>query len=155
MFDGWVYKPTMEIITNSSIVAYPFDHTLTAQWKVNDVTVYLDYTFHFEQTAQNPSKNSAGFDKLISFTNEIDKMVLEYDSYYGMLPKPTMDGYTFAGWYFETDETGNGCGHQDCLLSETGSRVTTMNTHTLYARWVKEQYRVDLDYNYDYSVWED
>ena len=85
----------------------------------------------------------------------MDKMVLEYDSYYGTLPKPTMDGYTFAGWYMEKDEFGNGCGHQDCLLTETGSRVTTMNTHTLYARWVKEQYRVDLDYNYDYSVWED
>ena len=154
-FLGWVYKPTMEAITNSSIVLYPFDHTLTALWKVNDVTVYLDYTFHFEQTAQNPSKNSAGFPLLTSVTNEIDKMVLEYDSYYGTLPKPTMDGYTFAGWYMEKDAFGNGCGHQDCLLTETGSRVTTMNTHTLYARWVKEQYRVDLDYNYDYSVWED
>lgn len=131
------------------------DHILTATWKVNDVTVYLDYTFHFEQTAQNPNKNSAGFSNLTSFTNEIDKMVLEYDSYYGALPLPTMDGYTFAGWYMEKDINGNGCGHQSCLLTETGSRVTNMNSHTLYARWVKEQYRVDLDYNYDYSVWED
>ena len=154
-FLGWVYKPTMESITNSTIVSYPFDHTLTALWKVNDVTVYLDYTFHFEQTAQNPSKNSAGFPRLTSVTNEMDKMELEYDSYYGTLPKPTMDGYTFAGWYMEKDATGNGCGHQSCLLTETGSRVTNMNAHTLYARWVKEQYRVDLDYNYDYSVWED
>ena len=155
MFGGWVYKPTMETITNSTIVSYPFDHTLTAQWNVNDVTVYLDYTFHFEQTAQNPSKNSAGFPRLYAVTSEMDKMIVEYDSYYGVLPKPTMDGYTFAGWYMETDAMGNGCGHQDCLLTETGSRVTNMNTHTLYARWIKEQYRVDLDYNYNYSVWEE
>ena len=154
-FLRWMYKPTNETITNDSLVLYPIDHTLTAQWKVNDVTVYLDYNFDFEQTAQNASKNAEEFSKLTSIDHNMDQMVLEYDSYYGALPQPTMDGYTFAGWYFEMDSFGNGCGHQDCMLLESGSRVTNPNTHTLYARWVKEQYRIDLDYNYDYSVWED
>ena len=154
-FLRWMYKPTNETITNDSLVLYPIDHTLTAQRKVNDVTVYLDYNFEFEQVSQNASKNAEEFSKLTTVDSSKDKMVLEYDSYYGALPQPTMDGYTFAGWYFETDSFGNGCGHQDCMLLESGSRVTNPNTHTLYARWVKEQYRIDLDYNYDYSVWEE
>ena len=155
MFLGWVYKPTMEKITNSSIVSYPFDHTLTAQWKVNDVTVYLDYNFDLGPASPRISRQAAAFKKLIFVNHLMDKMIVEYDSYYGELPKPTMDGYAFAGWYMEMDASGNGCGHQECLLTETGSRISNTKDHTLYARWVSRQIRIDLDYNYDYSVWED
>lgn len=150
-FLHWKYKLTNKVITNESIVETPQNHELTAIWKVNDVTVYLDYNFNFEQTAKNPKKNSS----LTSVNSTKDKMVLPYDSYYGKLPQPTMDGYTFAGWYFEEGSDGNGCGEQNCLLNETSSRVTNAKEHTLYARWVKEQYRIDLDYNYDYSIWEE
>jgi len=147
----WKWKVEDKVITSESIVEYATNYVLTAEWKVNDVTVLLDYNFDFEIEAVNPAKNS----NLTSVNFNTDKMIFPYDSLYGVLPQPTMDGYTFAGWYFEEDADGNGCGEQDCLLNSAGTRVEKTETHTIHARWVKNQYRIDLDYNYDYSIWED
>ena len=49
-----------------------------------------------------------------------------YASTYGSLPTPTRSGYTFQGWY--TDKTGG-------TKKTSSSKVTTVNNHTLYARW--------------------
>ena len=114
------------MITSESIVEYAINYELTAQWKINDVTVYLDYNFDFGPQAVNAKKNptSVEIPTLIELNDSRDMMVLEYDSLYGVLPLPERDGYTFAGWYFEEDADGNGCGEQACLLNSTCTRVT-------------------------------
>lgn len=150
VFTGWKISLTNEQVGNTTIVTTAADHTLTAVWKAGLVKVVLDYNFGYDMPAENPQKNSgAGFMETDGGT---DWTLKTFDSAYGDLPTPTRDGYTFTGWYMEEDADGNGCGDSGCLVSGT-TLVTTPSTHTLHARWEKDRYRVDLDYNYEYSVW--
>lgn len=153
-FLGWKWKVSDEIITADSVVEYAMNYELTAQWKVNDITVTFDYNFDYG-TAVNTAKNNTDTSHGITVVSDMkDKMTIPYDVYYGALPRPTRDGYTFAGWYTE-EKNNNGCGDQACLIAETSSRVTSTANHTLYARWIPETIKIYLDYNHDYSIWED
>ncbi|MDU6265410.1 MAG: InlB B-repeat-containing protein [Anaerocolumna aminovalerica] len=60
---------------------------------------------------------------------------VEYNGTYGYLPTPTREYYTFKGWYY---------GNQQ-ILSDT--KVTSYNTHTLYAKWEPNTYKVTLEPN--------
>lgn len=51
-----------------------------------------------------------------------------YNSTYGRLPEATRDGYAFAGWYTAKLE-GN--------KVSSATKVTAMEKHTLYARWLE------------------
>ena len=65
-------------------------------------------------------------------------MSVVFGNYYGNLPTPTRDGYTFKGWY--TEESG-------------GSKITATTIveiardHTLYAQWETKTYTVTFDAN--------
>ncbi len=51
-----------------------------------------------------------------------------YSAYYGILPEPVRDGYTFDGWY--TEKSGKG-------KSVTSYRVVRIDSDTvLYAKWI-------------------
>ncbi len=61
-----------------------------------------------------------------------------YDSTYGTLPTPTRTGYTFDGWY--TLSVGG-------TKVDDASIVKTANEHTLYARWVANEYTLSFNGN--------
>ena len=147
-FSYWKNAVTGETVTGDSIVTMAADHTLTAVWKANQLSILLDYNFNYEGTAVSPEKNST----LTAVDADTDTMNRYYGDYYGTLPNPAMEGYQFVGWYLEEEEAGRGCGHSDCLISSY-TRVKINRPHTLYAGWIKDQYCVDLDANQDYTVW--
>ena len=53
-------------------------------------------------------------------------MVIECSGIYGELPNATREGHTFLGWFTENE----GGEH-----IKSGSKVTNLNDHTLYAHW--------------------
>ncbi len=55
---------------------------------------------------------------------------------YGELPEPTKQGYTFAGWYSK---------ESDGVEVTPETEVTTPSAHTLYARWISNEYTVTLN----------
>ena len=63
-----------------------------------------------------------------------DTMTVTYDSPYGELPTPTLEGYSFDGWY---NDNGTPVGAKDV--------VTTADDHTLYAHWTANEYTVTFD----------
>ncbi|WP_313130830.1 InlB B-repeat-containing protein [Anaerocolumna sp.] len=63
------------------------------------------------------------------------KIKVEYDGTYGYLPTPTREYYAFKGWYYSNQE----------ILSDT--KVTSYYTHTLYAKWEPNTYKVTLEPN--------
>jgi len=94
--------------------------TLYAVWEANTVVVTKDYNYDGKA------------DEIIEVT---------YDGkYYPTLTDPNRDGYTFDGWY--TDATAG-----DKITAET--IVNKAETHTLYAHWSANPYKVTLDYNYE------
>lgn len=146
-FQGWYYKVDNETKTENSTVKYAQDHTLTARWEPDKIKINLDYNFNVVSGAKNTVK-----DKNNVFGSNKDSFERAFGVLYGTLPTPGMDDYIFAGWYLEEGTDGNGCGHQECLVNSSGTRVTNPKEHTLYARWIKDKQKINLDYNYDYSV---
>ena len=61
-----------------------------------------------------------------------------YDSAYGELPTPELEGHTFAGWW--TTKSGG-------TKVELTTIVTNKNTHTLYAQWMPNTYKVTFNAN--------
>lgn len=53
-----------------------------------------------------------------------------YGTYYEQLPIPTRAGYTFEGWYFNPEGTG------DKINNDT--KITIKEDHTLYAKWNRD-----------------
>lgn len=149
-FVEWVNLLTTQTVKNSTIVTTAADHTLVAVWKANPITVTLEYCFDYNGTAKNPQKNSS----LKAVDADTDTYSTYYNEYYDSLTTPSMDGYAFSGWYLEKGADGQGCGHTQCLVSNT-IRIQTASNHTVYAKWVKDQYKIYLDDNQGYSVWEE
>ena len=61
-----------------------------------------------------------------------------YDESYGILPVPTRTGYTFDGWYKEAAYTNK---------VTDNMQVETSTNHTLFAKWIANQYTVSFDAN--------
>ena len=61
-----------------------------------------------------------------------------YKSTYGTLPTPTRTGYTFAGWYTESN---SGSGAQ----IQSGTIVDKAYSHTIYAHWTANNYNLKID----------
>jgi uncharacterized repeat protein (TIGR02543 family) len=62
----------------TTTVSIPNDHTLYAQWKINN------YTVAFNADGGSPSP---------------DNQIVQYGGYVNQVGDPTKTGYTFAGWY--------------------------------------------------------
>ncbi len=108
-FAGWKDKDADKLVGIKSVVA---------QWTANTYTVTFD----------------ANGGEVGTKTKTVT-----YDSTYGnsgKLPTPTLDGYTFDGWY---DDNGN--------LVNDNTVVTTADNHTLCAHWTANTYTVKFDAN--------
>ena len=83
-FLGW-FTENNEGITSETTVTIPTNHTLIAQWTLNNYTVALDVN---------------GGDELKDPTK-----VVTFNDIYGSLPTPTRTGYRFLGWFTENNES--------------------------------------------------
>ena len=87
--------------------------TLYACWAANTWTVTFDYN--------KPS--NAYYDVT---NNNTKSKTVTYDSAYGSLPSPALNGWKFVGWF--TEQTNGTLITKDTI-------VRTNNNHTLYAHW--------------------
>ena len=67
-----------------------------------------------------------------------DNLTVIYGKTYGKLPTPSRTGYTFTGW--STSKNGGTAVTKD-------SKVSTADTHTLYAQWKINSYTVSFNAN--------
>ena len=98
--------------------AHSFVNNKCACGRYNTVKVSFDLNKPAESTLVNPNPSSIN---QITYTYG-DKY---YDSKYGLV-NPTLQDYTFEGWY--TAKTGG-------TKVDTGTAVSNSNAHTLYAHW--------------------
>mgnify|MGYP002708147088 CR=1 FL=1 len=117
-FDGWYNDNGMQVKPEDVVTA---SHTLYAHWKANTYTVTFDANGGTVET--KPETVTYGS---------------TYGSTYGELPTPTLDGYTFAGWFTQSD--GGTQVTKDTV-------VTTAKDHKLYAHWTQNVYDVRFDAN--------
>ena len=115
-FDGW-YDDNGNLVNDNTVVTTAANHTLCAHWTANTYTVKFDAN----GGAVTPEATT-----------------VTYGDLYGELPTPTLEGYTFEGWFTEKDD-----GTQ--VTKETV--VTTADKHTLYAHWTANKYTVTFDVN--------
>ena len=100
------------------------NRSYTANWSANGYTISFNY-------------NKPTTDGAIGNAGTTSKAVI-FDSAYGTLPAPTLNGYSFAGWY--TAAT-NGT-----KVSDT-TKYTTAGNSTLYAYWIPNTYTVEYNGN--------
>ncbi len=110
-FDGWFSAQDGGAeITETSIVEKPENHTIYAHWKANRYKVTLDL------------RNA----NAVLATKEF---MATYDSHYGdALAAPTMEGYTFAGWFTAAE------GGEEI---KKDSKVTITEDTTFFAQWTQ------------------
>ena len=115
-FGGWYPSESGgSRITETSVVATQNNHSLYARWKPIEVTIYF---------------NGNG-----SEVEESSKKV-SYGKPYGALPEPSLENYTFQGWYTEPVEG---------QLITPGQIVSITSSTMLYARWKGKPVEVTLD----------
>jgi uncharacterized repeat protein (TIGR02543 family) len=92
------------------------DLTFTAVWK------FASYTIRFDSLGGS----------------SCERKTVTYQSAYGDLPTPTLEGYTFTGWYRATsyDQILNRAVAAGSSV-DSGMLMTTPGNHTLYAGWLK------------------
>ena len=115
-FDGW-YDDNGNLVNDNTVVTTAANHTLCAHWTANTYTVKFDAN----GGAVTPEATT-----------------VTYGDLYGELPTPTLEGYTFEGWFTEKD-----VGTQ--VTKETV--VTTAADHMLHAHWTRISYEVKFDAN--------
>lgn len=123
-FDGW-YDDNGNLVNDNTVVTTAKDHKLYAHWKANTYTV----TFDANGGTVTP-----------------DTKTVTYDSTYGNseeLPIPTLDGYTFVGWFTEKDGG-------DSVTKDT--EVKTAAEHALYAHWTQNIHTVTIKADKDGNV---
>lgn len=110
-FAGWYTEKTGGTkVETSTVVQAVEDHELFAHWAANTYTVTfvpMDGTLADEQKTKT----------------------VTYGQPYGELPKPTLQGYDFVGWYTAKGEDGK--------KVDANTRVETAGEHTLYAKWTE------------------
>ncbi len=102
-------------ITKESVVELAEDHTLYARW------IPLSFTLRFDPNGG---------------TIEISEMPVDYDSPYGNLPVPSLDGYNFSGWFTEALE-GTERKPEDIFK--------LLTDETLYAHWTPATFEIILE----------
>ena len=113
-FAGWfTEKDGGDSVTKETVVTTADKHTLYAHWTANEYKV----SFNANGGEVTPAE-----------------MKVRHGDAYGKLPTPTLDGYTFDGWYKDNDTW------------VTKDTVVTAS-HTLYAHWTRISYEVKFDAN--------
>ena len=122
-FVGWYEN---EDFSGSAVAVIGADETgnktFLAKWNANS------YTVNFNANGGNVDAAST---------------TVTYDGTYGSLPTPTRTGYSFTGWFTDS-ENGN--------KVEIDTTVHITDTQTLYAHWVKTDYNVTVGENANGSV---
>ena len=118
-FDGWA---------TTSSGSKKYDDGATFKWtKTNDLTLYARWKAKNIVITYDPNGGSVS-----SSTKNV-----AYGNTYGSLQTATRTGYTFGGWYLETDTT-----FQNEITSST--TVTIATAHTLKAKWTPITYTYKL-----------
>lgn len=118
-FAGWFYNDK-EIKANLLVVP-DSPHTLVAKW------VGLGYQIKFDSQGGSIVSNRD----------------IVFGEAYGTLPVPTLEGYTFKGWFESTDYD------KEILATDLYS---TVGTQILYAKWEANDYEISFDTNGGSSV---
>ena len=123
-FAGWYTAASGGAqVTSSSTVSITAAQTLYAHWTARSFTV----TF-------NPGAKGSVDPTYTTVT---------YDSTYGTLPTPTRAGYTFGGWWTNSDGTGT--------QITAATKVTITANQTLYAKWTAQSFNVPFDNLFNYN----
>lgn len=107
----------------------------------NEVTVYFDYNSDFCLKPEMLKKGTHGK----NYNSSDDSIVIKTGDKY-VLPQPFMEGYTFVGWSFREMPSGNGFWGNYCTEDTV---CTIKESHTLFAVWKANTYRVSLDFNFN------
>ena len=75
----------------------------------------------------------------VTADNAVGSLTVTYNGTYANLPTPKRTGYTFNGWYLNSNLTGSAI--------TASSIVTNAGNHTLYAKWTVNSYYLDLNMN--------
>ncbi len=120
-FAGWYTQTTGGDAVSSSTIMGAADVTIHAHWTANTYTVTLD-------------KQSG--------TGGTGSVTATYDSAMPSAEAPTRTGYTFGGYYTET----NGGGTKYYNADMTSAHIWDIAAvQTLYAKWTANSYTVTLD----------
>ncbi|MBO5102621.1 MAG: InlB B-repeat-containing protein, partial [Clostridia bacterium] len=103
---------------------------------------YVHYTFGVRPAAHLSLSSIASLaSKTVTFNSnggsECEILEVSPNTAYSTLPTPTRTGYTFAGWYKNSDLTG----------SAVSSTTTVTADHTLYAKWTPNTYYIEYNGN--------
>jgi len=118
-FEGWYTAVNGGTkVTKDTMVESTRNVTLYAHWKesLKNMTI----TFNANGGNVVPSSTTG-----------------EYEQYYVYLPNPKKDGYIFKGWYTE-----------DTFVNRVtpSTKITNINDHSLYAKWVVAEASIGSDY---------
>lgn len=102
-----------------------------------DDQVYYD-NVKFYSTFSAPSSTVAFHYNGATGENSIASKNVTYGSILGELPNPTKTGYTFDGWYLETDFQ---------TKVDATTEVTKIGDLDLYAKWTPNTYTITYYYN--------
>ena len=115
-FDGWYTEEEMgEKVEGNRVFKNIEGETIYAHWKANTYIVSFDANGGEEIT---------------------EGRTVTYDATYGELPTATRVGYTFNGWYKDTEYNEK---------VESTMKVDIVDNITLYAKWTANTYTITFD----------
>lgn len=148
------YSSFAMAIDNDGRVDYGYETSRTSDNFEHPIsafpTVYLKSTVQIKEGdgskdnpyhLKKPDYYIVGFDSMGGI-NTINEKEVYIDSPYGDLPVPTKDGYSFLGWYTESERG-------ELITSDTILKET--HNHTLYAHWKKLPFNITND-NYYFNL---
>lgn len=115
--DGWYFNAdgTGDAVTSATSVAYGYDHTIYAKWRVADYSVTLDHS---------------------DGTGDTDEISVTFgQTFSGKLTTPVRRGYTFDGWF----TSGN------VRVTDGTAVTAAFDGATLHAEWTAVSYSITLD----------
>ena len=118
-------------------------HTFTATTNANNYHAFIFYNnSNTWQEGDVFSYKNLSIQKVsgMKADNAIGNLTVTYGGTYANLPTPTKTGYTFQGWYLDSN-------FQTQVTSTT--KVATASNHTLYSKWQINSYYLDINSNID------
>ena len=114
-------------------------HTFTATTNANNYHAFIFYNnSNTWQEGDVFSYKNLSIQKVsgMKADNAIGNLTVTYGGTYANLPTPTKTGYTFQGWYLDSN-------FQTQVTSTT--KVATASDHTLYSKWQINAYKISFD----------
>ena len=130
-FAGWFTEATGGTAVSSETIMGAGNVTIYAHWTANQYTA----TFNYNDANGGNSESS----RVVVYDQEYQQKVNGENLETVVLPTPTRTGYTFRGWFLNSDFSGN-------EVTNT-TIVNTASDHNLYAKWEANKYTVTFNYN--------